>query len=65
MQTVLELATELEQETDNDTDRETREFYCRECNTDTERIQVYPYELAPLGYHGTISARVCLICGNF
>ena len=65
MQTVLELATELKQTTENDTDREARELYCRNCDTDTEKIQVYPYELARLGYHGTISAYICLTCGNF
>ena len=47
MQTVLELATEIKQE------------------TDTEKIRVYPYEMARLGYHGERSAYVCLTCGNF
>ncbi|MDE0398897.1 MAG: hypothetical protein OXL96_13965 [Candidatus Poribacteria bacterium] len=61
MQTVLELATEIQKETD----RETQNLYCRECDTDTEKIRVYPYELKPLGYHGEICARVCLVCGNF
>ena len=65
MQTVLELATELKQTTENETDREAREFYCRNCDTDTEKIQVYPYELVPLGYHGEVSAYVCLTCGTF
>ena len=65
MQTVLELATELKQEAENDTDRKTYNGYCRNCDTDTEKIQIYPYELAPLGYHGTISAYVCLTCGDF
>ena len=62
MQTLLELATEIQQE---NPDREPRELYCRHCDKDQPKIQVFPYELAPLGYHGTISAYVCLICGDF
>ncbi|RKU10848.1 hypothetical protein C6503_19380 [Candidatus Poribacteria bacterium] len=59
--TVLELATQIKE----NTDREPRYLYCKCCDNGQLKIQVYPYELSPLGYHGTVSAYVCLTCGDF
>ena len=60
MQTLLELATQIKQETP---DRETRAIHCSECKTETDHIRVYPYEYRRLGYLGERSAYVCPKCG--
>ena len=60
MQTLLELATQIQQETP---DRETKSIHCDDCETETEHIRVYPYEYARLGYVGELSTLVCPKCG--
>ena len=44
---------------------QTLNFHCIPCNQLRDRKQVRPYELAPLGFHGTTSAYICLTCGEF
>ena len=40
--------------------------YCKACDSNNRiKSKVAPYHLVPLGFHGSITAHVCLQCGNF
>lgn len=58
---MLKLAHELHTEEN----REAKPLYCKNCDTTRDKVRVYPYEASRLGYHGEISAYVCLACGDF
>ena len=59
-QTLLKLATQLQE----NTDREPCKRYCAECDTETDQFRLYPYEYTPLGYIGELAENVCLTCGR-